>query len=144
MAKTINTNIDDGFLLFTFTNKQGEVFSSFKLNPTDINIAARAEELETFFEQLRNLLKMFLPAKRWRRLISRLRTKSIICSDTKHLRIYSKNQLPQQLFLEMVRCSPISFWTKSMKHLHRKLKKERKKCRKWSIGTRRSMQNDRL
>ena len=51
MAKTINTNIDDGFLLFTFTNKQGEVFSSFKLNPTDINVAARAEELETFFEQ---------------------------------------------------------------------------------------------
>jgi len=45
MAKTINTNIDDGFLLFTFTNKQGEVFSSFKLNPTDINVAARAEEL---------------------------------------------------------------------------------------------------
>ena len=45
MAKTINTNIDDGFLLFTFTNKQGEVFSSFKLNPTDINVAARAEIL---------------------------------------------------------------------------------------------------
>ena len=57
MAKTINTNIDDGFLLFTFTNKQGEVFSSFKLNPTDINIAARAEELETFFEQARESVK---------------------------------------------------------------------------------------
>ena len=99
MAKTINTNIDDGFLLFTFTNKQGEVFSSFKLNPTDINIAARAEELGTFFEQAQEYcLKMFLPAKRWQRLISRLRTKSIVCSDTKHLRIYLKNQLPQQLF----------------------------------------------
>ena len=57
MAKTINTNIDDGFLLFTFTNKQGEVFSSFKLNPTDINIAARAEELETFFEQAQESVK---------------------------------------------------------------------------------------
>ena len=117
MAKTINTNIDDGFLLFTFTNKQGEVFSSFKLNPTDINIAARAEELETVFEK---------------------------AQDTKHLRIYSKNQLPQQLYLEMVRCLPISFWTKSMKHLLRKLKRERKKCRKWLINTRRSIQNDRL
>ena len=57
MAKTINTNIDDGFLLFTFTNKQGEVFSSFKLNPTDINVAARAEELETFFEQAQESVK---------------------------------------------------------------------------------------
>lgn len=57
MAKTINTNIDDGFLLFTFTNKQGEVFSSFKLNPTDINVAARAEELETFFEQTQESVK---------------------------------------------------------------------------------------
>ena len=43
MAKTINTNIDDGILNFTFTNNEGEVFSSFKLNPTDINVAARAE-----------------------------------------------------------------------------------------------------
>lgn len=57
MAKTINANIDDGFLLFTFTNKQGEVFSSFKLNPTDINVAARAEELETFFEQAQESVK---------------------------------------------------------------------------------------
>ena len=57
MAKTINTNIDDGFLLFTFTNKQGEVFSSFKLNPTDINIAARAEELEEFFNQIQESIK---------------------------------------------------------------------------------------
>lgn len=57
MAKTINTNIDDGFLLFTFTNKQGKVFSSFKLNPTDINVAARAEELETFFEQAQESVK---------------------------------------------------------------------------------------
>lgn len=57
MAKTINTNIDDGFLLFTFTNKQGEVFSSFKLNPTDINVAARAEELEEFFNQTQESIK---------------------------------------------------------------------------------------
>lgn len=57
MAKTINTSIDDGFLLFTFTNKQGEVFSSFKLNPTDINVAARAEELEDFFEHTQESVK---------------------------------------------------------------------------------------
>lgn len=44
MAKVINTKIDDGILTFTFTNNDGEIFSSFKLNPTDINVAARAEE----------------------------------------------------------------------------------------------------
>ena len=35
MAKVINTKIDDGILIFTFTNNKDEVFSSFKLNPTD-------------------------------------------------------------------------------------------------------------
>ena len=53
MAKVINTKIDDGILVFTFTNNKGEVFSSFKLNPTDINVAARAEELEECFEQFK-------------------------------------------------------------------------------------------
>ena len=127
MAKTINTNIDDGFLLFTFTNKQGEVFSSFKLNPTDINIAARAEELETFFEQAQESVKNVSSGKEMAEINKQI-----------------EDQLPQQLFLEMVRCLPISFWTKSMKHLLRKLKRERKKCRKWLINTRRSIQNDRL
>lgn len=52
MSKVINTKIDDGILTFTFTNNQGEVFASFKLNPTDVNIAARAEEVSEFFEHL--------------------------------------------------------------------------------------------
>ena len=30
MAKVINTKIDDGILIFTFTNNEDEVFSSFK------------------------------------------------------------------------------------------------------------------
>ena len=45
MSKTINTKIDDGILTFTFTNNQNEIFASFRLNPTDVNIAARAEEV---------------------------------------------------------------------------------------------------
>ena len=57
MAKVINTKIDDGILIFTFTNNQDEVFSSFKLNPTDINVAARAEELAEYFEQLKDAIK---------------------------------------------------------------------------------------
>lgn len=57
MAKTINTNIDDGILNFTFTNNEDEVFSSFKLNPTDINVAARAEEVIEYFKQFEDSIQ---------------------------------------------------------------------------------------
>ena len=57
MAKVINTKIDDGIFTFTFTNNEDEVFSSFKLNPTDINVAARAEELGEYFDQLKNSIQ---------------------------------------------------------------------------------------
>ena len=56
MAKIINTKIDDGILIFTFTNNEDEVFSSFKLNPTDINVAARAEELKCLSKCIRKFL----------------------------------------------------------------------------------------
>ena len=55
MAKIINTKIDDGILIFTFTNNEDEVFSSFKLNPTDINVAARAEELTEYFDSIQKV-----------------------------------------------------------------------------------------
>ena len=63
MAKVINTKIDDGILIFTFTNNENEVFSSFKLNPTDINVAARAEELTEYFEQLKNSIQKVTSGK---------------------------------------------------------------------------------
>ena len=63
MAKVINTKIDDGILTFTFTNNDGEIFSSFKLNPTDINVAARAEELAEYFEQLKDTIKAVKSSK---------------------------------------------------------------------------------
>lgn len=63
MAKVINTKIDDGILVFTFTNNKGEVFSSFKLNPTDINVAARAEELEECFEQFKDSVQKVTSGK---------------------------------------------------------------------------------
>lgn len=63
MAKVINTKIDDGILVFTFTNNKGEVFSSFKLNPTDINVAARAEELEECFEQFKDSVQKVISGK---------------------------------------------------------------------------------
>lgn len=52
MSKVINTKIDDGILTFTFTNKDDEIFASFKLNPTDINIISKAEEVSEFFKHL--------------------------------------------------------------------------------------------
>jgi hypothetical protein len=63
MAKVINTKIDDGVLIFTFTNNEDEVFSSFKLNPTDINVAARAEELEECFEQFKDSVQKVTSGK---------------------------------------------------------------------------------
>lgn len=63
MAKVINTKIDDGILTFTFTNNDGEIFSSFKLNPTDINVAARAEELAEYFEQFKDSIQKVTSGK---------------------------------------------------------------------------------
>ncbi len=63
MAKVINTKIDDGIFTFTFTNNDGEIFSSFKLNPTDINVAARAEELAEYFEQLKDFIQKVTSGK---------------------------------------------------------------------------------
>ena len=63
MSKTINTKIDDGILTFTFTNNQNEIFASFRLNPTDVDIAARAEEVSAFFEKMEETVKNVASAK---------------------------------------------------------------------------------
>lgn len=63
MAKTINTKIDDGILHFTFTNNNDEVFSSFKLNPTDINVMARAEEVAEYFDSLKDSVQKVTTGK---------------------------------------------------------------------------------
>lgn len=57
MSKVINTKIDDGILTFTFTNQNDEIFASFRLNPMDINIPARAEEVAEFFEHLNETIQ---------------------------------------------------------------------------------------
>ncbi len=54
MGKIINTNVDDGLLTFTFTGSDGEVFSSFRMNPADIKLAHRCEEVVKFFDERRN------------------------------------------------------------------------------------------
>ena len=39
-----------GLIKFTFTDENGDVFSSFRMNPTDVNLLARAEEVSAYFE----------------------------------------------------------------------------------------------
>lgn len=51
-TKTFNTNIDDGLIHFTFTNNAGEVFSKFHINPTDVGLASRSQEVVKYLEEL--------------------------------------------------------------------------------------------
>lgn len=45
-----NRQFSTGLIDFTFTNENGEVFSSFRMNPTDVNLMARAEEVSAYFD----------------------------------------------------------------------------------------------
>ena len=47
-----NRTFARGTIKFTFTDEDGEVFSSFRMNPTDINLLKRAEEVSARFEGL--------------------------------------------------------------------------------------------
>ena len=40
-----NTEISTGIQTYTFTDENDHVFASFRLNPTDINLAKRALEV---------------------------------------------------------------------------------------------------
>lgn len=51
MSNVINSNVSVGKLNFTFTDEDGEVFSSFRLNPADINVANRCMEVSEQFRQ---------------------------------------------------------------------------------------------
>ena len=48
----INTNVSASLMKFTFTDDDGDCVASFKLNPADIKLAQRCEELESFFGNL--------------------------------------------------------------------------------------------
>lgn len=45
-----NRQFNTGLIKFTFTDENGDVFSSFRMNPTDVNLLARAEEVSAYFE----------------------------------------------------------------------------------------------
>lgn len=48
---TVNRKFNTGRIKFTFTDENGEVFSSFRMNPTDANVIARAEEVSEYFNK---------------------------------------------------------------------------------------------
>lgn len=51
MAKTVNTNLGSSILKFTFTDDDGEVVASFRLNPADVRLAGRVQEAAIFFRK---------------------------------------------------------------------------------------------
>lgn len=51
MSKLIDTSLSSGLMKFTFTDTDGDVIASFKLNPADIKLAARCEEVSKYFEE---------------------------------------------------------------------------------------------
>lgn len=48
----INMNIGASFMRFTFTDGEGEIFASFRINPADVKLAARFGEASKFFNDL--------------------------------------------------------------------------------------------
>lgn len=56
MAKTINAGIGSALLKFTFTDNDGDVIAHFRLNPTDVKLATRCEEVTAFFSETENNL----------------------------------------------------------------------------------------
>lgn len=60
---TANRKFNTGRIKFTFTDENGEVFSSFKMNPTDANVIARAEEVSEYFEKRKSELDEFSSGK---------------------------------------------------------------------------------
>lgn len=51
MANT-TIKVNTGIQNYTFTDEDGHMFSAFRLNPTDINLAKRAMEVGEYFEKL--------------------------------------------------------------------------------------------
>ena len=58
----INTGIGSAFLKFTFSDEDGEVISSFRLNPADIKVAIRSEEVSKYLESRKSTMSGNLTA----------------------------------------------------------------------------------
>lgn len=49
----INTAVGSSLLKFTFTDDDGEVIASFRMNPADVKLAQRCQEVAAFFDELK-------------------------------------------------------------------------------------------
>lgn len=54
MAKSINTNLGSSLLKFTFSDADGDVIAHFRMNPADVRLAVRCEEVAAFLEEKKN------------------------------------------------------------------------------------------
>lgn len=50
----VNTGIGSSLLKFTFTDEGGDVVASFRMNPADVKLAQRCQEIAEFFENMQN------------------------------------------------------------------------------------------
>ena len=48
----LNTSINTGLIKITFTDEDGDIFASCRINPTDVRLMKRAEEVSEFFNNL--------------------------------------------------------------------------------------------
>lgn len=50
----INKSVSSSLMKFTFSDEDGEVVASFRMNPADIKLVQRCQEVSAFFENLRD------------------------------------------------------------------------------------------
>ena len=50
----INTSIGASLMKFTFSDSDGDVIASFRMNPADIKLAQRCQEVSAYFETLQD------------------------------------------------------------------------------------------
>lgn len=48
----INTGIGSSLLKFTFSDDDGEILASFRMNPADVKLSQRCKEVSEYFEKL--------------------------------------------------------------------------------------------
>ena len=50
----LNKSVSSSLMKFTFSDEDGEVVASFRMNPADIKLAQRCQEVSAFFEDMRD------------------------------------------------------------------------------------------
>lgn len=75
MSHVIDTSINSGILKFTFTDSDGDVFASFKMNPTDVRLLDRCKEISQWFSDVKESMANCSTAEELAKLNSDLEDK---------------------------------------------------------------------